>query len=150
MTDAQIMVMELGSAGFSCAQILLAGALRMRGEDNPDLVRAMSGLAQGGGCSGELCGALSGGLCLIGLYCGKGDAAEQPHPQEAVFMESLVSWFREQPFAANGITCDAILGDGPLVMDPERCGAIVAAVWEESLRLLVGVGIDPSEGRVAL
>jgi len=64
-------LLELGAKGYSCAQMLVIGALRLMGRENPDLVRAVAGLAQGVGC-GELCGALSGGACLLSLYTGKG------------------------------------------------------------------------------
>lgn len=150
MTDAQIMVLELGSKGYSCAQILLSGGLRLMGRDNPDLIRAVSGLAQGGGCSGEICGALSGGLCLLGLYCGKGTDVETADERALMLMDALVSWFREEECLGGGITCDAILGGGAVAMDPQRCGLLVAHVWEKTLTLLQEHGIDPMQGRDAL
>jgi hypothetical protein len=141
------MILELGAKGYGCAQILLAGGLRLLGRDNPDLLRAMGGLAQGGGGSGELCGALSGGFCLIGLYCGKGSDGELPDGREILLMEGLLSWFRDQPFARVGLTCDAILGKAASGMDPALCGEIVSGVWQTVLTLLLENGLDPGEGR---
>ena len=69
-------MLELSGQGFYCAQILLILALEAEGKENPDLVRAMSGLNGGLGFSGNVCGALTGGCCLLGYFCGKGEAEE--------------------------------------------------------------------------
>lgn len=150
MTDSQMLALEMGSKGYSCAQIVLGGALRYLGRDNPDLIRAAAGLAQGGGSSGELCGALSGGLCLLGLHLGKGLDAELPHPDEQLIYNSLVEWFRQTHGAGGKITCDAILGLAPgeaCVMQQGLCGQIVASVMDYAVKLLVECGIDPGAGR---
>ena len=59
-------LMNLRKQGFFCSQILILQGLEMMGKSNPDLVRAMHGLAGGLGFSGELCGALTGGASLLG------------------------------------------------------------------------------------
>ena len=146
MTDTQIMVLELAAKGYSCAQILLEGGLRSLGRENPDLLRAMGGLAQGGGNSGELCGALSGGFCLLNLYCGKGCDQEQPDSRAALLQDELLNWFRVQPFACKGITCSSLLED-PSRLDPTICGSIIAEVWDEAMRILVGNDFDPTQGK---
>ena len=61
-------MLELSGQGFYCAQILLILALEAEGKENPDLVRAMSGLNGGLGFSGNVCGALTGGCCLLGHF----------------------------------------------------------------------------------
>lgn len=156
MDDAQLLVLEMGGKGYSCAQMVLAGGLRLMGRENPDLLRAASGLAQGVGLSGELCGALSGGVCLLGLHCGKGHDGEEALPQAALLMDELVTWFREELCAGGAVTCDAILGIGADCqrgdascrgMDAERCGALVAKTWSRAVALLAEKGIDPSAGR---
>lgn len=150
MDDTQMMVLELGSQGFSCAQIVVAGGLRLMGRENPDLVRAMAGLAQGVGCSGEICGALSGGVCLVAMHTAKGTGSEEALPEAQVLMNALVEWFREEQCGSGGITCDAIMGAGSpadRTMDAVRCGGLVAAVWNKAVTLLVENGIDPTAGR---
>lgn len=154
MDDAQMLVLELGSKGYSCAQMVLLGGLRLMGRDNPDLVRAMGGLAQGVGCGGEICGALSGGVCLVSLHMGKGHDAEEALPQGALVMDMLMEWFRAELCQGGGITCDAILGinqEGAACrsMDPGRCGALVAKTWLKAVSLLLENGIDPQAGREA-
>ncbi|MDL2317233.1 C-GCAxxG-C-C family protein [Desulfovibrio sp. OttesenSCG-928-A18] len=153
MDDAQLLVLELGSKGYSCAQMVMIGGLRLMGRENHDLVRAMAGLAQGVGASGEICGALSGGVCLIGLHTGKGEDAEEPLPEAPLIMNQLVEWFQEDLCAGGAITCDAILGCGPESaadcrgMDAMRCGDLVARTWSKAVSLLLESGIDPAQGR---
>jgi hypothetical protein len=53
MTDTQMLVLRLGGKGYSCAQIVIQGGLLCLGRENPDLLRAMAGLAHGGGGSGD-------------------------------------------------------------------------------------------------
>lgn len=150
MTESQMLALEMGGKGYTCAQIVLGGALRHLGRDNPDLIRAAAGLAQGGGGAGELCGALSGGLCLLGLHLGKGLDAELPDSDDALVYNTLVEWFRQTHGAGGKITCDAILGLGPgeaCVMNQGLCGQIVASVLDYAVALLLERGLDPRAGR---
>jgi len=161
MIDAQMLVLEQGSKGYSCAQMLVIGALRLMGRDNPDLVRSVSGLAQGAGC-GELCGALSGGVCLLSLYTGKGLDAEMPHPGEALLISELTNWFANELCQGNGVTCAAIIDgilnsakdrDSPQDANDKRrmcethCINMVAMVWEKCMELLRENGFDTAQGR---
>ena len=57
-------LMALRKQGFYCSQIILLKGLEMQGKSNPDLVRAMHGLAGGLGFAGDLCGALTGGAAV--------------------------------------------------------------------------------------
>jgi C_GCAxxG_C_C family probable redox protein len=78
-------LITLRRQGFYCSQIILLQGLKQMGKSNPDLIRAMHGLAGGLGFSGELCGALTGGAALLGLYAGKG-APEQEENLRLMFM----------------------------------------------------------------
>ena len=151
MDDAQLMVLELGSKGYSCAQMVVIGGLRLMGRENPDLTRSLAGLAQGVAGSGGVCGALAGGACLIGLHTGKGLDNEDALPEGAVIMEALTDWFREELCKGGDITCDAILGcDGSAGcrgMDAVRCGNLVGQTWTRAVSLLVENGLDPTMGR---
>ncbi|MDR0339642.1 MAG: C-GCAxxG-C-C family protein [Desulfovibrio sp.] len=153
MDDAQMLVLELGSKGYSCGQMVMVGGLRLMGRDNPDLVRAMAGLAQGVGCGGEICGALAGGVCLVALHTAKGLEEEQALEQSTPLMNSLVEWFREELRAGGDIRCDAILGRDDAsaaarrAMDQDRCGTLVAQTWSKAVALLAEAGLDPAMGR---
>ncbi len=60
MADESFRIAELMLEGDTCGHILAKLALEAVGRDNPDLVRAMSGLAVGMG-RGFNCGCLTGG-----------------------------------------------------------------------------------------
>ncbi|MBP6974306.1 MAG: C_GCAxxG_C_C family protein, partial [Syntrophorhabdus sp.] len=72
MDNLFLQTMKLYAKGFCCSQIIVMLAMEAEGKKNPDLVRSLGGLCFGVNWSGEVCGALSGGACLISLYSGKG------------------------------------------------------------------------------
>ena len=49
-------IMELGSMGYHCSQIIMIMTLETIGEENPQLVKAMGGLGGGIGYFGDTCG----------------------------------------------------------------------------------------------
>ena len=57
---------ELKQQGFFCSQILMTLGLELQGKENPELIRAMNGLAGGLGFTGETCGALDGRRMFAG------------------------------------------------------------------------------------
>ncbi len=153
MTDSQILALELGSKGYTCAQIVLIGTLRLLGEENPLLVKAMSALSQGIANTGNMCGALVGGYCILSMYTAKGDDIEQALKEEALLLEDLTTWFNKE---FQYINCDELLGVANCVpsegnpcperkMGNESCGIIVAKVWDKCLSLLTEYNIDPYE-----
>lgn len=99
--------------GYHCSHILLLLALEAQGKQNPDLVRAMSGLVAGMGC-GKTCGVLTGGCCLLGLYAGKGTAESQADERLAEMLRRFVEWFEvECTRRYGGMRCAEILADDP-------------------------------------
>ncbi len=153
--DTQMMVMELAGQGYSCAQIVLLGGLRLMGRENPDLVRAMSALSSGASC-GDLCGALTGGLCLISLHTGQGLEDERPALGARTLNQALVKWFRQEELQDRvRPTCAAIFESAGLAfqdgaMNPAAgCGDLVAHTWVKALEILRDNGFDPAEGRPA-
>ena len=63
-------IMELGSMGYHCSQIIMIMTLETIGEENPQLVKAMGGLGGGIGYCGDTCGCLTGSACAIGYFLG--------------------------------------------------------------------------------
>lgn len=138
MNDPGFRMLELKHEGYCCAQIIIILALEARGTGNQDLVRAMAGLCYGAGMSGEVCGCLSGGACLISLYGGKGREDEETDHAVPLMMSELVEWFREAVGGAQGgIRCDEILGRYP---DKSLCGVLVAATFGEVCQILANHG----------
>lgn len=145
MDDAIFRLMKLKAQGFCCAQMILLLALEAQGKTNADLVRSVGGLCFGINDSGEVCGALSGGACLISLYAGKGSDEEIADGRCTPMLSELVNWFKEAADEEYGGTrCDEILDKFP---DRSMCGRIVADTFEKCMDILVNHGIDPASGR---
>jgi hypothetical protein len=133
---------ELKQQGFFCSQILMLLGLELQGKENPDLIRAMNGLAGGLGFTGETCGALTGGACLLGVYAGKGTSTEEENLRLNFMIEDLVKWFKAgygQEYA--GIRCEEILG-GTMQFQATRCPTMVAGTLQKVKELLVENGFD--------
>jgi len=137
-------VIELNQQGFSCAQIILMQGLQIMGKENPDLIRSMEALAGGIGYTGDICGALTGGACLLGLYAGKGEASDRDDPRLLFMIEDLVKWFKsEYGEKYDGIRCDQILSE-PNQQKMIRCPIMIDGVIQKVKELLVENGFDLS------
>jgi C_GCAxxG_C_C family probable redox protein len=126
---------KLAAQGYCCSQILLILGLESQGKENPDLVRAMEGLCGGLGRTGQTCGALTGGVCLLGLYAGRGSVEEPRDGQLNSMVNDLVMWFEEE---FNSLDCAGILDDS---LDsgtdyPVKCGKIVMGVYQKVQEIL--------------
>jgi len=102
----------------------------------------MHALAGGIGFTGETCGALTGGACLIGLYAGKGTPEQEDDPRLLFMLEDLVKWFKQeygQTFG--GIRCEEILRDNSKNMGM-RCPTMVLGTFQKVKELLVENGFD--------
>ncbi len=133
---------ELKSQGYFCSQILMIMGLELQGKDNPDLIRALHGLAGGLGFTGETCGALTGGATLLGLYAGKGTPEEPENLRLNFMIEDLVKWFKDgfgQEYG--GIRCEEILAGNPHNTGI-RCPLMVAGTLQKVKELLIENGFD--------
>jgi len=135
MGDESMRMMELALQGYSCSQILILMALEAQGKDNPELVRAMSGLVGGLGC-GRVCGALTGGCCVLGFYAGKGSSEESANDRLPLMLTELVEWF-EQEFKPlyGGVNCSEIVQDDARLR-LFRCPEIVRHTLEKLKEIL--------------
>jgi len=144
VNDEMFRMIELGGKGFYCSQILLFLGLEAQGKENPDLIRAMAGLAGGLGFSGDTCGALSGAACLLGLYAGKGLDGEAEDPRLNLMVGELVEWFSDEYGKLyGGVRCDIILDNDPQSRST-RCPSLVLATYEKAKALLLENGFDLS------
>lgn len=141
MDDTILGILKLKKQGFCCSQIMLILALEAQGKVNHDLVRSIGGLCYGG-YMGEICGALSGGVCLISLYAGKGGEKEDPDERHLLMVNELTEWFNGVAHDEyGGIRCDDILEKYP---DRSICGMIVADVYKKCMTILTKHGFIPS------
>jgi C_GCAxxG_C_C family probable redox protein len=142
--DDMDQLINLRKQGFYCSQIVLLQGMKQMGKTNPDLVRAMHGLAGGLGFSGELCGALTGGASLLGLYAGKGTPEQEEDPKLDFMIQDLVKWFKaEYGKQFGGIRCEEILA-GNNQNKMTRCPLMVSGVIQKVNELLVENGFDLS------
>ncbi len=118
---------ELALQGFGCSQVLVLRALERLGTPSPELVRAVSGLHHGLG-AGEVCGALSGGCCVLALHAGRGTVEETEAPDLEPLLQELVEWFEAEVRPRHGgIDCRDILAGDPR-NQVRRCPELIAAV----------------------
>jgi C_GCAxxG_C_C family probable redox protein len=134
--NEKLRMSQLHMQGFHCSQILLMVGLERMGKSNPDLVRAMHGLAGGLGFQGRNCGALSGGACLLGLYAGRGELEERENHLLNLMIQELVEWF-EETFGKNygGIDCENIVQKDPWNR-MTRCPNLVVETYGKVMELL--------------
>jgi len=133
---------QLATQGFCCSQIILILGLDEQGKDNPDLIRAMHGLCGGIGRSGKTCGALTGGVCLIGLTFGKGTPVEVGHVRINLMINELMEWFEN---THGSIDCEGILDhslDEAGKEYPVQCGNIVSATFNKVQEILEAYSED--------
>ncbi|MFC1835455.1 DVU_1555 family C-GCAxxG-C-C protein [Thermodesulfobacteriota bacterium] len=141
LNTEQMRMIQRAQQGFHCSEILLFAGLEAQGKTNPDLIKAVSALAGGVGFSGEACGALTGGACLMGLYAGGGSEDEETYERFNFMINELVDWFSEKYGQEyGGIRCSEITEDNP-ALSPQRCPRIVAGVLKRTKEILQENGI---------
>ena len=134
-------ILSLSRQGFYCAQIMLLLTLENEGRENPDLIRAMGGLNGGLGFTGDLCGCLTGGCCLLAYYLGMGEAEELADPEERQVIGAYVEWFKNKYGTEyGGCSCCRITGQDRL-RQLEICPALMQEALEKCWELLEGRGL---------
>lgn len=142
MENASLRINELIQQGFCCSQILVIMGLESQEKENPDLVRAAHGLCGGIGSSGGICGSLTGGACLLGLFAGRGDINETANRQFGLMLDEMANWFNDKIGKSyGGILCSEILADGQ-INKPFRCPGIITDTWQKVKELLITYGYD--------
>ena len=141
MADESFRIAELLLDGYTCAQVLVKLALEAQGSDNPELARAMAGLALGIG-QGFNCGCLTGGACLLGLYGGRTDEAQPGHPRFDIMLEEFAGWFESEMTAKyGGIDCEKIINFDP-ALKQQRCPEIILDCWTKARGILEKHSVD--------
>jgi C_GCAxxG_C_C family probable redox protein len=142
MTDAYTQMMTLAQQGFYCSQIIMIMALELKVKENPDLIRAMGGLAGGMGFTGGTCGCLTGGVCMLGLFTAKGDANIPEDSNGRIMVKELVAWFEKEIGGLYGSSnCRDILQNDP-VNKLKRCPGIIEKTWDKAIEILTDYGYE--------
>ena len=136
-------VLELSRYGYFCSQIMAILMLEFTGEENPGLVKAMGGLNGGVGFSQGCCGCMTGGVCLISYFTGKGEDTGFEDAQHKSAMAEFTQWFEEEIAAEyGGIECRDITKGNP-AKRVEYCPQIIAASFEKCMEILENRGLLP-------
>ncbi len=83
MSTKTEVAVEMFGSGFNCAQSILYAYGPDLGLDAETALKLATGLGGGMGGSGEVCGAVSGGILALGLKYGRGEKAEKAVAQQA-------------------------------------------------------------------
>jgi hypothetical protein len=132
-------MIELADKSYNCGQIMMILAMDQEDKKNSDLIRAMSGLADGCGFFKETCGIMTGGACMISLHSGKGSDIEEESENMLLMLQDFGEWFHaEIGQKHNGTTCQDIAGDlvgtqGGKVL----CGGIILQTFNKINEILV-------------
>lgn len=148
MSDTIMRLMSLKAKGYPCSQMMMIMALEDQERENPSLVRAMAGLANGVGNYAGTCGALSAGACLVALYAARGGDDENELETFKPMIDQLNEWFVKQTSAYGGTLCHQITEEkaGSVEM-ARRCGRLIAETYDKVMQLLVENEIDPDQSR---
>ena len=113
-------VRELSEQGLCCSQVVMTIAgLDPRGEENPELIKAMR--AYGYGMYKQYaCGALCGGAAALALHA---DGDEQTAKD---WIKQLVTWFEEK---FTGGDCEDVIGKGNMPQPVCREAMALTADW---------------------
>ncbi|MGI6644121.1 MAG: DVU_1555 family C-GCAxxG-C-C protein [Bacillota bacterium] len=116
-----------------CSSALVSMGLLLKGEENPQLVKAARGLC-GGMHSQVLCGALSGAACMISLLV--------PEEESPKMVSELVQWFKSTfGESYGGIDCGQILG-GEGRTRANTCPGLIEATYLQAIAMLEDNGFD--------
>ncbi len=134
MAQNAFKMFKLASQGYCCSQMIVLMDLEERGIENYDLVRSMAGLCGGVGGSGNICGVVTGGACLLSSYLGKGSPEEANDLNLGGLIEDFMEWFEEKNGSLN---CEDIVGFDSLKgineekAYPVKCGNIISDSYKK-------------------
>jgi hypothetical protein len=105
----------------------------MKGQENKQLVGAVSGLCRGVQ-SGLTCGALTGAACMLNII--------DPVNANTNLIPELVEWFTATYGEKyGGISCKEIIG-GDAANQTGRCPALIEATFLQAKSILFDYGFD--------
>lgn len=134
-------VIGLSSEGFSCSQILMTMALEDSGRSNPQLVKAMAGLAMGCGMGEATCGVLTGAACVLGMLEKEGNQENGLSASLSQMLAELYQWFIVAAEASPGeVSCQAVMGPDVSSASLHSCAKLVAKTHIKVKELLAVSG----------
>jgi len=121
---------------FVCSEAVLYTIQRILGHPLPvEIVRLASGFGGGIGDSGNVCGALAGGVMALGLAFGRSEASASC-PKLLPATRELLGWFNQ----SFGSSCCAELSKNKkifCVKDSDRCGIMTGETAAKTMELVL-------------
>ncbi len=145
MNDTAFEMFKLFNAGYRCTQIMMKMALDAEEKENEDLLRVLNGFCIGIGSAPKICGVLTGGIALLGLYAGKGNDRECPKPDYTEMVDEYTEWFEAE---FGGIECRDLIGvvsftDWNTKQEYKlKCGNILIKSYEKLQEILMDHGYE--------
>lgn len=143
MDELAYKVFNLSASGFCCTQVMIKMALDDEGENNEDLVRALNGFCRGIGGTQRTCGVLTGGISVLGLYAGKGNAMEYSNEKFQKMVDDYIQWF-ENHF--DSIECAELIGVTEFENGDQsyqiKCGNILTESYEKIISIIEDYGFE--------
>ena len=135
-------MIQLAEKKYNCSQIMMILALEQESRENPDLVRAMSGLGDGCGFFLETCGTMTGAASILAWHAGKGADEEEESEKLLPMLEELGDWFRQNIGAKYaGTRCNQIVGDLVGTDNGKQiCGSIIFQTFGKVNEILASNG----------
>jgi C_GCAxxG_C_C family probable redox protein len=96
MNELAFQMFKYVNAGYCCTQVMMKMALEAEEKENEDLMRAINGLCMGVGSTQKICGVLTGGFAILGLYAGKGKDTEYQKPEYSDMVDEYTTWFESE------------------------------------------------------
>jgi hypothetical protein len=130
-------MLKLSSEGYACAQIMMILVLEREGKEDPDIIRTIGALNNGLRDCGLICGAFTGGCCVISYFAGKGEADEIADPSYDEITQEFYTWFtgHVNGLYGGGSECPAIL-EGDNANKIARCPVVVQDSFNKVIELL--------------
>ncbi|MEA4926537.1 MAG: C-GCAxxG-C-C family protein [Syntrophomonadaceae bacterium] len=140
MDEMAFEMFKLFNAGYCCTQIMLKMALDEEEKENADLLRVFNGFCIGIGSSPKICGVLTAGIAVLGLYAGKGKDTEYSKPGYSEMVDEYTEWFETE---FGGTECRELIGvvsftDWSTSQEYKlKCGNVLMQSYEKIQEILV-------------
>lgn len=145
MNDDAFRVFKLTSQGFCCTQTLIKMVLEDEEKENVDLIKAVHGLCGGIAYTKKTCGVLTGGICILGLYAGKGEPSKPCDDNYMNMMKEYINWFEEEfekTECIDLVGAQEIEDDSANMNYPVKCGETLLKSYEKIQQILSEYGFD--------
>lgn len=145
MDEMAFEMFKLFNAGYRCTQIMMKMALDAEEKENEDLLRALNGFCIGIGTAPKICGVLTAGIALLGLYAGKGNDTEYPKPGYSEMVDEFSEWFETE---FGGTECRELIGvvsftDWNTKQEYKlKCGNVLLKSYEKIQEILIDHGYE--------